>query len=117
MIFMNWLKNIADSLQDAKDYCDSKISTTVSAVGSVVVLKGDWDASTGVFPGSINQKAGWSYIVSVGGTVDGVVFTVNDRLIAIADNASTTTFAGNWFKADYEPVRVLKLLIASTEFR
>jgi hypothetical protein len=26
---------------------------------------------------------------------------VNDRIIAITDNASTTTFLNNWFKADY----------------
>ena len=30
-----------------------------------------------------------------------MTFDVGDRIIAITDNASTSTFAGNWFKADY----------------
>ena len=101
MILINWLKNIADSLQAAKDYCDSAISAAIEAVGALMLLKGNWDASAGTFPGSALQKAGWSWIVSVGGTVDGVTFNANDRLIAIIDNASTTVFTGNWFKADY----------------
>lgn len=75
--------------------------TRVNELDAAVVLKGPWDASGGSFPGSGAAQAGDSWIVSTGGTVDGVVFTTNDRLIAIADNASTTAFAGNWFKADY----------------
>lgn len=30
-----------------------------------------------------------------------MAFNANDRIIAITDNASASTFAGNWFKADY----------------
>lgn len=78
-----------------------KLAGNLSALDSSVILKGSWDASGGSFPGSGSAQAGWSYIVSVAGTVDGVSFAVNDRIIAITDNASTTTFAGNWFKADY----------------
>lgn len=77
------------------------METRVNQLDAAVVLKGTWDASGGSFPGSGAAQAGDSWIVSTGGTVDGVVFTANDRLIAIADNASATTFAGNWFKADY----------------
>jgi hypothetical protein len=73
----------------------------IAALGAAVVLKGDWDASVGTFPGSGTAQAGYAYIVSVGGTVDGIIFEVNDRAIAILDNASTTTFAGNWIKSDY----------------
>jgi hypothetical protein len=80
------------------------IESRVNDLDAAVVLKGTWDASAGTFPGSGAAQAGWSYIVSVGGTVDGVVFTANDRLIAITDNASTATFAANWFKADYTDV-------------
>lgn len=39
--------------------------------------------------------------MSVTGTVDGVTFNQNDRILAIVDNASTTVFASNWFKLDY----------------
>ncbi len=51
-----------------------------------------------------SAQAGWSYIVSVDGTVDGVAFKENDRVIAITDNASTSTYAANWFHADYTDV-------------
>lgn len=77
------------------------IETRVNNLDAAVVLKGSWDASSGSFPGGGTAQAGASYIVSVGGTVDGQTFAVNDRVIAITDNASTTTFASNWFKADY----------------
>ena len=75
--------------------------TRISALDAAVVLKGTWDASVGTFPGSGTAQAGESWIVSVTGTVDGVAFTAGDRIIAILDNASTTTYASNWFKADY----------------
>lgn len=77
------------------------IETRVNDLDAAVVLKGVWDASAGTFPGAGAAQAGWSYIVSVGGTVDGTAFAIGDRAIAITDNASTTTLAGNWFKADY----------------
>lgn len=77
------------------------IKTRVSALDAAIVLKGTWDASLGSFPGSGSAQSGESWIVSTGGTVNGVAFAANDRLIAIADNASTTIYAANWHKADY----------------
>lgn len=77
------------------------IETRVNGLDAAVVLKGSWDASAGTFPGGGTAQAGASYIVSVAGTVNGVAFAVGDRIIAITDNASTSTFAANWFKADY----------------
>lgn len=77
------------------------IEARVTELDASVILKGSWDASAGAFPGSGAAQAGWSYIVSVPGTVDSVVFSANDRVIAITDNASTTTYAANWIKADY----------------
>lgn len=77
------------------------IETRVNALDAAVVLKGIWDASSGTFPGGGSAQAGDSYIVSVAGTVGGVAFVANDRIIAILDNASTTTYASNWHKADY----------------
>jgi hypothetical protein len=77
------------------------IESRVNALDAAVVLKGTWDASAGTFPGSGSAQAGDSYIVSVGGTVGGVVFTANDRILAIVDNASTGTYAANWHKLDY----------------
>lgn len=77
------------------------IETRVNALDAAVILRGSWDASAGTFPGGGTAQAGDSYIVSVAGTVNSVAFALNDRIIAITDNASTTTFAANWFKADY----------------
>lgn len=77
------------------------IETRVNQLDASVVLSGTWDASAGTFPGGGTAQAGQSYIVSVGGTVDSVVFTANDRIVAILDNASTTTYASNWHKLDY----------------
>jgi hypothetical protein len=77
------------------------IETRVNNLDAAVVLKGSWDASAGTFPGGGLAQAGASYIVSVAGTVDSVSFALNDRIIAITDNASAATFTANWFKADY----------------
>ena len=87
------------SITQAVDLDD--IETRVNALDSAVVLKWTWDASAWTFPWWWTAQAGYSYIVSVAWTVDSVAFNVWDRIIAIADNASTTTFASNWFKADY----------------
>ena len=75
--------------------------TDVAALDQSVVLKGTWDASAGTFPGSGTAQAGFSWIVSVSGTVDGVAFVLNDRIVSILDNASTSTYAANWHKLDY----------------
>lgn len=77
------------------------IETRVNNLDAAVVLKGTWDAAVGTFPGAGAAQAGFSYIVTNAGTVDGVTFNVGDRVIAITDNASIVTYAANWFKADY----------------
>lgn len=77
------------------------LGSAVAALDQAVVLKGSWDASAGTFPGSGSAQAGWSYVVSVDGTVDSVEFTAGDRIVAITDNASTTVYASNWLKLDY----------------
>lgn len=77
------------------------IESRVNALDAAVVLKGGWDASAGTFPGGGTAQAGDSYIVTVAGTVDSVAFSVNDRILAIVDNASTGTYANNWLKLDY----------------
>lgn len=74
------------------------IQQKLDALDQAIVLKGDWDASTGAFPAG--AESGWSYLVSAAGTVDGVDFALGDRLIALIDAASTVTYAANWFKSD-----------------
>jgi len=77
------------------------IEARIADLDAAVVLKGAWDASAGTFPGSGSAQAGWTYVVSVAGTVDGVDFSVDDRILAITDNASTSTYTGQWLKQDY----------------
>lgn len=77
------------------------IRTRVDELDAAVVLVGSWDASTGSFPGGGTAQPGNSWVVSANGTVDGVEFREGDRIIALAEDASTTTYAGNWIKADY----------------
>jgi hypothetical protein len=74
-----------------------------AAVGSITngVFLSDvvWDASTGVFPASTDS--GESFLVGVGGTVDGVEFSAEDRITALTNTPSTTVYAGSWFHHDY----------------
>lgn len=78
----------------------SAIQAQINSLANGMVYKGNWDASAGTFPGAGVAQTGWFYTVSVAGTVDSVSFEVGDRLIAIANNASTTTYAANWTKLD-----------------
>ena len=72
--------------------------------GSLGNLEGAWDASAGTFPvgstPSAGTKKGDYWYVSVAGTVDGIAFNVGDVLGAKVDNASTTTYAANWFSLE-----------------
>jgi len=74
----------------------SSIQTQLNALANGMIYKGNWDASTWTFPWAWVAKIWWFYTVSVAWTVDWQVFNVWDRLIAIVNNASTTTFASNW---------------------
>ena len=78
-----------------------QLEQLVNNLDAAIVLKGAWDASSGSFPGGGTAQAGHSWIVDTAGSVDGVAFSVDDRIIALLDNASTSTFAANWHKADY----------------
>lgn len=71
-----------------------------ASVAGGMSFKGNWDASSGSFPGGGAAQTGWYYIVSVAGTVDGVAFDVNDAIIAKADDAAVDTYTGNWVKRD-----------------
>lgn len=83
-----------------------EIKNRVQSLDASLTLVGTWDASVGTFPGAGTVAAGDTWIVDVAGTVNGVVFSVNDRVIAlqadIADgNSSTTSYANNWYKTEY----------------
>lgn len=84
---------LTDALNDS---CNLIIANASGALRFI----GLWDASTGLFPGDTGRKIGWFYKVSVAGTADGVSFSVGDEIFAIADNAATATYAGNWLKLE-----------------
>jgi hypothetical protein len=76
------------------------MESDIAALQGSRILQGTWDASVGTFPGGGTAAIGYEWIVSVGGTVDSVTFGVNDSIVAIATNASTTVYAANWYKVD-----------------
>ena len=76
------------------------LEVAVAAAASGLTYKGNWDASSGSFPGGGTASLGDFYYVSVSGTVDSISFDVGDNIIAIVNNASTSTFSGNWSKHD-----------------
>jgi len=77
-----------------------QMETDIAALANGMVYKGDWDASSGSFPGGGSAQTGWFYYVSVAGTVNSISFAVGDNIIATTDSASTTTYASNWSKHD-----------------
>lgn len=77
-----------------------QLETDIAALANGMTYQGDWNASAGSFPGGGTAQTGAFYYVSVGGTVDSVTFNVGDNIVATTDNASTTTYAGNWSKHD-----------------
>ena len=77
-----------------------QMESDIAALANGMVYKGNWDASAWTFPWAWVAQTGRFYTVSVGGTVDSIVFNIDDRLVATVDNASTTTYAWNWTKLD-----------------
>ena len=78
----------------------SWIQAQLNAFANGMVYKWNRDASVWTFPWAWVTQTWWFYTVSVGWTVDSVVFNVWDRLIATTDNASTTVYASNWTQLD-----------------
>lgn len=77
-----------------------QMQTDLAALANGMVYQGDWDASSGSFPGGGSAQTGWFYYVNVAGTVDGVSFAIGDNIVATTDDASTSTYASNWSKHD-----------------
>ena len=77
-----------------------QMETDIAALENGMVYKGDWNAGSGSFPGGGSAQTGWFYYVSGAGTVNGVTFAIGDNIVATTDNASTSTYSGNWSKHD-----------------
>lgn len=68
----------------------------LAAIATEANFQGEWDASTGTFPGSGTAAKGDSYLVTTAGTVDGQFFAIGDKIVALINNASTSTYDANW---------------------
>lgn len=85
---------------------DANFATTMTAAlaGKAATththFKGDWNPGSGSFPGGGAALAGEIWRCSAGGTVNSITFTVGDMVMALANNASTATYAGNWIHID-----------------
>jgi len=71
------------------------LDTMESGLALAIILKGEWDSTTGSFP-SGSVKKGWSYTVSDQVTLSNKAFGEGDRLVALIDNPSTTVYLANW---------------------
>lgn len=92
-----------------KQLLENNVNAVLSALyGEIATIatglnpRGGWDASSGAFPSG--SKKGDYWIVSDAGTMDGQGFIVGDWVVALVNNASTSTYAENWFRADYSTV-------------
>lgn len=83
-----------------------QMETDIAALSDGMVYKGNWDASSGIFPGAGAAQTGWFFYVSVAGTVDGIDFAVGDNVVATTENASTSIYLENWSKHDQTPTLV-----------
>lgn len=81
-------------------YVDAAVSVLAAVVSGALVFKGSWDASSGTFPGGGTAQTGAFYKVTVAGTVDSVAFSVGDDIYAVTNNASTSTYSGNWLRIE-----------------
>jgi hypothetical protein len=99
------LIDMIDSIESDYDIITDGLDVRVTDIesSSLLILQDKatgWDASSGSFPGGGTAKAGYYWNVSTAGTVDGVYFDLGDSLLAVVDNASTSTYAANWSKKD-----------------
>jgi hypothetical protein len=87
-------------VRDATDGLLKRVDAADLLAANALIFQGTWDASSGTFPGGGTAETGHLWVVSVGGTVDGVTFSAGDTLYSRTDNASENTYAGNWVHID-----------------
>lgn len=76
------------------------MQSDIAAFSGGMTYRGNWDASTNVFPGGGVGSNGDYWYCSVGGTVDTVVFDAGDSIVALVNNPSISQFNGNWSRHD-----------------
>lgn len=73
-----------------------KVDELTAALAAAGSLKGEWDASSGTFPGGGVTAKGDTWLVTEAGTTGGRFFAEGDRIVALVVNASTSVFGANW---------------------
>ncbi len=76
------------------------MEATLNAVTSGLQYRGTWDASVGTFPGGGTAQIGDFYFCTVPGIVGGQTFIAGDSCVALINNASISTYAGNWARQE-----------------
>jgi hypothetical protein len=76
------------------------MEATLNAVTSGLQYRGTWDASVGTFPGGGTAQIGDFYFCTVPGIVGGQSFIAGDSCVALINNASISTYAGNWARQE-----------------
>ncbi|MCL6708599.1 glycoside hydrolase [Pseudomonas sp. R2.Fl] len=74
----------------------TEVERYLDALGVSQNLVGEWDASSGTFPGSGAAALGDTWLVTTAGTTGGRFFGEGDKLVAVKNNPSTTVYATNW---------------------
>lgn len=99
--------NFESNLDIANMQSFNRVTTLESRVNDLdaaVILQGTFDpALLGAFPGGGTAQAGHSWIAISAATIDGQDIGVNDRVIALVDNASPT-ISSNWHVSNYTDV-------------
>jgi len=99
-ILTSWERTKVDYITVTQAVNLDNMETDIAALANGMVYKTVWDASVWSFPWAWDAQVGWLYYVSVDWTVDWVSFNVGDNIIAIVDDASTSTYSSNWSKHD-----------------
>ena len=113
-IFMDTTQETAvDNLPTNTTTEISNLQSQITALEGSTIIVGNWSASSGSFPttgntapsyptANINQ--GYKFIASSAGTIDGIVFAINDQITALVDTPSSSTFSGAWIKQDFTDI-------------
>lgn len=75
--------------------------SVLASLGQPLVLQGTFAPSGGSFPGGGSAQTGQVWIASDAGTIDSQSIAVGDRITALTDDASTSTYSGNWYLETY----------------
>lgn len=99
-------EGLEENINQIIQYLDNARISGDAALMTGLSFQGGWDASTGLFPaqdkdgGSIS--VGDFFWVSVEGTFGGTTYAINEPLVSLVDNPSTSN-PNDWFHTELNP--------------